>query len=102
MYRAKNGKVLSAGTYSTHERAYEIAEEERHISRMLDEVSPSDKARMTIEEHFTGRFLSFHSASPSTLENYAYSAKNHIYPYIGHLRISEVNRETFYNLLKRV
>ena len=28
--------------------------------------------------------------------------KNHIVPYIGHLRISEVNRETFFNLLVKV
>jgi len=30
---------------------------------------------------------------------YGYLAKNHIVPYIGHLRIGEVNRETFFNLL---
>jgi hypothetical protein len=28
--------------------------------------------------------------------------KNHIVPYVGHLRISEVNRETFFNLLVNV
>jgi hypothetical protein len=45
------------------------------------------------------RFLPYHSITPSTRQEYGYTAKNHIVPYIGHLRISEVNRETFFNLL---
>jgi integrase len=40
--------------------------------------------------------------SPGTRQEYGYLAKNHIVPYIGHLRISEVNRETFFNLLVNV
>ena len=40
--------------------------------------------------------------SPSTRQAYGYVVKNHIVPYIGHLRISEVNRETFFNLLVKV
>jgi len=35
-------------------------------------------------------------------QEYGYAVKNHIVPYIGDLRISEVNRETFFNLLVKV
>lgn len=34
MYRAANGKYQSAGTYDTHERAYEVAEEEERHARV--------------------------------------------------------------------
>jgi hypothetical protein len=54
---------------------------------------------MTISEFCEQRFLRYHAVSPGTRQEYGYLAKNHIVPYIGHLRISEVNRETFFNLL---
>jgi integrase len=103
IYQAADGKYKSAGTYDSHERAYEVAEEEeRHARGFLDETSPSDKARMTISEFCEKRFLPYHAIAPSTRQEYGYTAKNHIIPYIGHLRISEVNRETFFNLLVKV
>lgn len=103
VYRAADGKYKSAGTYDSHERAYEIAEEEeRHARGFLEETSPADKAKMTIAEFCEQRFLRYHAVSPGTRQEYGYTAKNHIIPYIGHLRISEVNRETFFNLLVKV
>src|ERR1700730_9713065 len=103
IYRAADGKYKSAGTYDAHERAYEVAEdEERHARGFLDETSPADKAKMTIAEFCEQRFLRYHAITPSTRQEYGYTAKNHIVPYIGHLRISEVNRETFFNLLVKV
>ena len=100
IYRAANGKYKSAGTYDSHERAYEVAdEEERHARGFLDGTSPAGKATMTISEFCEQRFLRYHAVSPGTRQEYGYLAKNHIVPYIGHLRISEVNRETFFNLL---
>ena len=103
VYRAANGKYKSAGTYDSHERAYEVAdEEERHARGFLEETSPAGKATMTISEFCEQRFLRSHSVSPGTRQEYGYLAKNHIVPYIGHLRISEVNRETFFNLLVNV
>jgi hypothetical protein len=103
VYRAANGKYKSAGTYDSHERAYEVAkEEERHARGFLDETSPAGKATMTISEFCEQRFLRYHAVSPGTRQEYGYLAKNHIVPYIGHLRISEVNRETFFNLLVNV
>jgi hypothetical protein len=103
IYQAADGKYKSAGTYDSHERAYEVAEEEeRHARGFLDETSPSDKARMTISEFCEKRFLPYHAIAPSTRQEYGYTSKNHIIPYIGHLRISEVNRETFFNLLVKV
>lgn len=57
---------------------------------------------MTISEFCEKRFLPYHAIAPSTRQEYGYTAKNHIIPYIGHLRISEVNRETFFNLLVKV
>ena len=103
IYRAANGKYKSAGTYDSHERAHEVAEEEeRHARGFLDETSPAGKATMTISEFCEQRFLRYHAVSPGTRQEYGYLAKNHIVPYIGHLRISEVNRETFFNLLVNV
>jgi hypothetical protein len=103
IYRAADGKYKSAGTYDSHERAYQVAEEEeRHARGFLDETSPADKAKMTIEEFCGQRFLRYHAVSPSTRQEYGYAVKNHVVPYIGHLRISEVNRETFFNLLVKV
>jgi integrase len=103
VYRTANGKYKSAGTYDSHERAYEIAEEEeRHARGFLEETSPSGKATMTISEFCEQRFLRYHAVSPATRQGYGYLAKNHILPYIGHLRISEVSRETFFNLLVTV
>ena len=103
VYQAADGKYKSAGTYDSHERAYEIAaEEERHARGFLKETSPADKAKMTISEFCEQRFLRYHAVSASTRQEYGYVVKNHIVPYIGHLRISEVNRETFFNLLVRV
>jgi integrase len=103
IYRSAEGKYKSAGTYDSHERAYEVAEEEeRHARGFLDETSPADKARITISEFCGQRFLRYHAVSPGTRQEYGYVAKNHIVPYIGHLRISEVNRETFFNLLVKV
>jgi integrase len=103
IYRAADGKYKSAGTYDSHERAYEVAEEEeRHARGFLDETSPADKAKMTIYEFCEQRFLRYHAVSPGTRQEYGYVAKNHIVPYVGHLRISEVNRETFFNLLVKV
>ena len=103
IYQAADGKYKSAGTYDSHERAYEIAEEEeRHARGFLEETSPADKARMTVAEFCEQRFLRFHAVSPGTRQNYGYTARNHIVPYIGHLRISEVGRATFFNLLVEV
>jgi integrase len=103
VYRAADGKYKSAGTYDSHERAYEIAEEEeRHARGFLEETSPADKATMTIAEFCEQRFLRYHAVSPGTRQEYGYTAKNHIIPYIGHLRISEVSRATFFNLLVEV
>jgi integrase len=103
IYRAANGKYKSAGTYASHERAYEVAEEEeRHARGFLEETSPAGKATMTISEFCEQRFLRYHAVSPGTRQEYGYVAKNHIVPYVGHLRISEVNRETFFNLLVNV
>ena len=100
IYRAANGKYKSAGTYDSHERAYEVAEEEeRHARGFLEETSPAGKAKMTISEFCEQRFLRYHAVTPGTRQEYGYLAKNHIVPYLGHLRISEVNRETFFNLL---
>ena len=57
---------------------------------------------MTISEFCEQRFLRYHAVSPGTRQHYGYTAKNHIVPYIGHLRISEVSRATFFNLLVEV
>jgi integrase len=103
IYRAADGKYKSAGTYDSHERAYEVAEEEeRHARGFLEETSPADKATMTIADFCEQRFLRYHAVSAGTRQEYGYVVKNHVVPYIGHLRISEVNRETFFNLLVQV
>jgi hypothetical protein len=81
MYRAVDGKYKSAGTYDSHERAYEVAEEEEHHARgFLNETSPADKAQMTIAVFCERRFLRYHAVSPGTRQNYGYLARNHIIP----------------------
>jgi integrase len=103
MYKAVDGKYKSAGTYDSHERAFEVAaEEERHARGLLEETSPAEKATMTIADFCERRFLPYHAVAPNTRQEYSYTVKNHIVPYIGHQRISEVNRETFFNLLTKV
>jgi integrase len=103
IYRTADGKYKSAGTFDSHERAYEVAsEEERHARGFLDETSPAANATMTIAEFCEQRFLRYHAVSPTTRQEYGYAVKNHVVPYIGHLRISEVSRETFFNLLTKV
>jgi integrase len=57
---------------------------------------------MTIAEFCEQRFLPYHAVSPGTRQNYGYTTRNHIVPYIGHLRISEVGRATFFNLMVEV
>ncbi|GAA0968559.1 site-specific integrase [Actinocorallia libanotica] len=103
MYKSKDGKYKSAGTYDTPERAVEVAaKQERHLPSLLQETAPASKATMTIHRFCTERFLPLHNIGAATRQGYAYTAKNHILPYIGHLRISEAERETFYNLLVKV
>lgn len=103
MYRAANGKIKSAGTFDTTERAMEIAEkEETHARGLLSETSPAEKATMTIEEFVNQRFIPRHNISRKGIQTYGYHLKNHVIPFIGHLPLSEVNRETFYNLLVKV
>ncbi len=103
VYQAADGTRKSAGTYDSHERAYEIAmEEERHARGFLQETSPADKAKKTISDFCDQRFLRHHAMSHKHRQEYAYVVKNHMVPYIGHLRIGEVNRETFFNLLVKV
>jgi integrase len=103
MYKSADGKYKSAGTYGTHERAIEVAEEEeRHARGYLTDTGPAEKATMTVAEFCEKRFLLHHAVTPATRQNYGYIVKNHILPYIGHLRISEVSREIFFNLLTQI
>jgi integrase len=100
IYWAVDGKAKSAGTFDTHERAYEVAAaEELQVRRQTEETTPAQKATMTIRQFGEDRFLEAHHAGPGTKQNYAYALKNHVYPYIGHMRISEISREIFRNLL---
>src|SRR5690349_11747653 len=72
MYRAADGKYKSAGTYGSHERAYEVAsDEEQHVRGFLDEAGPADKAKMTVAEFCEQRFLRYHPVSPGTRQGTA-------------------------------
>jgi hypothetical protein len=103
MYKAVDGKYKSAGTFDSHERAYEVADqEERHAGALLQDVGPAEKATKTIAEFCVDRFLPYHAVAPNTRQQYDYVVRNHIVPYIGHWRISEASREIFYNLLVKV
>jgi hypothetical protein len=67
MYKAVDGSYKSA---------FEVADaEERHAQALLDDTSPADKAKITIEEFFTKRFLPFHAAAPNTRQHYDYTGK---------------------------
>lgn len=64
MYKAVDGKYKSAGTFASHERAYEVADQqERHERGRLEDTGPGEKATKTIAEFCEERFLPFHSVA---------------------------------------
>ena len=99
MYKAADGTYKSAGTYDTPERAQEVASEsERHVSDRLTTTSPADKATITIAE-FMKKFLADHDIEANSKEAYTRQLTLHALPYIGHLRVAEISRETIHRLL---
>ncbi|WP_018655650.1 tyrosine-type recombinase/integrase [Actinomadura flavalba] len=99
-YRAADGKIKPAGTFATEDEALRVAEEqERHIRDARDGTPPADKARMTIKQFGTTRFIPRADITPKAKQTYKSHLKNHVYPYLGSLRVAEIARETIYNHL---
>jgi hypothetical protein len=95
-----DGKPKVAGTFSEEEQALRVAaDQERHVRAARNGTSPAVKARMTIEEFGATQFIPRIDITPKSKQTYKSHLKNHVYPYIGLLRISEVSRETIYNHL---
>lgn len=99
-YRGLDGKVVSAGTFETDEEALNVAaEQEKHLRAGKTGTTPAEKATMTVEEFAKTRFLPRHDITPKAKQTYKSHLKNHVYPYLGDLRIAELPREVVYNHL---
>lgn len=99
-YIGADGKPRVAGTFSTERRAQQVAEEqERHIRDARDGTPPAERARMTIKAFAETRFLPRHDITPKSKGTYKSHLSNHVYPYLGSVRVSEISRETIYNHL---
>lgn len=99
VYKAADGAYKSAGTFSTQERALEVAETaERHALLRLAETSPADKATVTLAAYMEV-FLGAHDIEANSKETYARHLSLHALPYIGKQRVAEVSRETIHRLL---
>jgi integrase len=99
LYRTADRTYKSAGTFTTRERALEVAEEaERHARLRLAGTSPADKATVTVEA-YADVFLGSAAIEANSKEAYARQLTRHVIPYIGKQRVAEVSRESIYNLL---
>jgi integrase len=99
-YLDADGKPKVAGTFDNDERALSVAQEqEEHIRARRAGTPPAEKATMTIEEFGKTRFIPRIEITPKGKQTYKSHLKNHIYPYLGGERISEVSREQFYTHL---
>lgn len=99
-YRDLDGKIMAAGTFDTDEEALDVAKaQEDHLRGQNTGTPPAEKATMTIEEFAKKRFLPRHEITPKGKQTYKSHLKNHVYPYLGQLRIASVPREVLYTHL---
>lgn len=99
-YITADGTPKVAGTFPTAEEALRVAEDqERHIRDARDGTPPADKAVMTIRQFGETRFIPRADITPKSKQTYKSHLKNHVYPYLGQLRVSEISRESIYNHL---
>jgi len=100
--KAADGRYRSAGTFSTEERALEVAEEaERHAERAGDAaggLDPATRATRTIQE-YAPLFLRHHQVEGNTKYSYADTLRLHVIPFLGGCRLAETDRTVARNYI---
>lgn len=96
MYKGTDGRYRSAGTFSTAERALEVAQEaEQHaaalISGAIGGLDPATRATRTIED-YTPIFLRHHQVEGNTKDTYEGTLRLHVIPFLGSCRLAETDR----------
>ena len=87
MYKGADERYRSAGTFSTPERALEVAQEaEQHaaalISGAIGGLDPATRATRTIED-YTPIFLRHHQVEGNTKDTYEGTLRLHVIPFLG-------------------
>ena len=96
IYKAADGRYRSAGTFSTEERALEVAKEaERRATEVIRGAAagldPSIRATRTIKE-YAPLFLRHHRVEGNTKDAYADTLRLHVIPFLGGCRVAETDR----------
>ncbi len=103
IYKAADGRYRSAGTFSTEERAIEVAKEaERRGAEVIrgaaGGLDPAIRATRTIKE-YAPLFLRHHRVEGNTKDAYADSLRLHVVPFIGGCRVAETDRTVARNYI---
>ncbi len=96
IYKASDGRYRSAGTFSTEERALEVAKEaERRAAEVFrgaaGGLDPRIRATRTIKE-YAPLFLRHHRVEGNTKDTYADTLRLHVIPFLGGCRVAETDR----------
>jgi hypothetical protein len=103
IYKAADGRYRSAGTFSTEERAFAVAEEaERHAAVLVGGAAggpdPATRATRTIME-YAPLFLRHHLVEGNTKDTYAETLRLHVIPFLGGCRLAETDRTVARNCI---
>jgi hypothetical protein len=103
MYQAADGRYRSAGTFSTEERALEVAKEaERRAAEVIGGAAggldPGIRATRTIKE-YAPLFLRHHRVEGNTKDTYADTLRLHVVPFLGSCRVAETDRTVARNYI---
>ena len=103
MYKAADGRYRSAGTFSTEERALEVAKEaEKRAGEVIrgaaGGLDPGIRATRTIKE-YAPPFLRHHRVERNTKERYADTLRLHVIPFLGSCRLAETDRTVARNYI---
>ena len=95
-YQDTDGRYKSAGTYDTAERASEVAQAaEKHAAELVrgavGQLDPVIRATRTIAE-YEPVFLRHHRVEGNTKDTYKDTLRLHAIPYLGKVRLAEMNR----------
>ena len=103
IYKAADGRYRSAGTFSTEERALEVAKEaERRAAEVIGGAAggldPGIRATRTIKE-YAPLFLRHHLVEGNTKDTYADTLRLHVVPFLGGCRVAETDRTVARNYI---
>ena len=103
MYKAADGRYRSAGTFSTEERALEVAKEaEKRAGEVIrgaaGGLDPGIRATRTIKE-YAPPFLRHRRVERNTKERYADTLRLHVIPFLGSCRLAETDRTVARNYI---